>query len=208
MQNQYGAVISILDRIYKENLIWYRKADDQDVDFFSKRVSSKFSPLDQKEIHNIGHKPQGNFSAKKLLVMQPHSKEVEPALGMWLKWDFRSEPFEFRLFLGQWSIIDGNNTFIAFRFETPEVGDEHDFFHCQPCRNFGDRENLPESAQISHRFPTIPLNASNIVELTLCALMSTLGRKKTRRFMRSLMTAADPDVSEVLQAAYSRCCKN
>jgi len=194
--------------MYTENLIWYRKADQKDVDFFSKRVSSKFSPLDQKEIHTIGHKPHGNFSPKKLLVMQPHSKEVEPALGIWLKWDFRSEPIEFRLFLGQWSIIDKKNTFIAFRFEAPEAGDEHDFFHCQPCRNFGDREDLPEAAPISKRFPTIPLNASNIVELTLCALMSTMGRKKTRKFMQNLMRDGDSNINSVLRTSYSRCCKD
>jgi hypothetical protein len=64
------------------------------------------------------------------------------------------------------------------------------------------------AALISDRFPTIPLNASNIVELTVCALMSTLGRKKAKSFLRDMLKDSDAGSNEFLVGAYNRCCKD
>ena len=136
--------------------------------------------------------------------MKPSRREVEAVLGLWLSWNFDGNPIEFRLFIGQWAKIGAKKKFIGFRFETPEQGEEHDYFHCQPCRNLGDKIPIDEAADISENFPTIPLNASNIVELTLCAIMATMGRKRARKFVQGILAT---DSSQTLRNAYSRCCK-
>lgn len=205
MAEEHDAVILILDRLKSEGLEWYRRAKSADVDMFERRVSGNFSIFDSGEIYTIGRKPNSSFPTKKILLMRPSGREEEAILGLWLRWNFDATPFEFRLFIGQWSEIDGGRTFIAFRFEAPEQGEEHNYYHCQPCRNFGDRDLVPDAALVSQRFPTIPINASNIVELTICALMACMGHKEMKTFVRKLLQNSAAD-NAPLKAAYARCC--
>ncbi|WBY08132.1 hypothetical protein PIB19_00825 [Sphingomonas sp. 7/4-4] len=206
MSDEHDAVILLLERLKTEGLNWYRNAKTSDVDMFERRISGNFSIFEGGEIHTIGRKPTGSFPSKKILIMPPSGREDEAILGLWLKWDFAANPFEFRLFLGQWSEIGGIKTFIAFRFEAPETGEQHCYYHCQPCRDFGDRDPVPHAALVSHRFPTIPLNATNIVELTVCALMASMGNKAMKSFVQKLLRDSAAD-NAPLKAAYSRCCR-
>jgi hypothetical protein len=205
MKEQHDAVVLILDRLKTEGLEWYRGAKAGDVRLFERRISGNFSILESHEIHTIGRKPTGSFPAKKFLVMRPSGREEEAVLGLRLRWDFDVNPLVFRIFLGQWSEVDGTKTFVAFRFEAPEEGDEHNYFHCQPCRNFGDKEMVPNAALVSQKFPTIPLNASNIVELTVCALMASMGHKKMKSFVQKLLQDSEAGSNNSLKTAYSRC---
>ncbi|ESY48145.1 MULTISPECIES: hypothetical protein [unclassified Mesorhizobium] len=205
MTEHHEAVVLILDRLKTEGLEWYRGAKAEDVYLFERRISGSFSIFDGGEIHTVGRKPKGSFPAKKILVMTPSGREEEAILGLWLRWNFEADPFEFRLFLGHWCEIDGQKTFLAFRFDSPEQGEEHNYYHCQPCRNFGDKELVPDAALVSQRFPTIPVNASNIVELTVCALMSSMGHKKMKGFVRKLLREPASASNAALTAAYSRC---
>lgn len=206
MTEQFEAVQLILNRLNSEGLEWFRNAVPDEEAFLRQPASEGFGVFDGRQIHEIGRKPNGSFPGKKFLIMQPGAKETEAVLGLWLRWDFREDTHEFRLFLGQWAVVEKVDTFGAFRFETPEAGDVHNYYHCQPCRNFGDKENLKNSVLFSERFPTIPLNASNIVELTLCALMAALGRQKTKTFVRSLLRQGTGSENSALKSAYSRCC--
>lgn len=206
MSDEHDAVILLLERLKTEGLNWYRNAKTSDIDMFERRISGNFSIFEGHEIHTIGRKPAGSFPSKKILIMPPSGREDEAILGLWLKWDFAANPFEFRLFLGQWSEIGGVKTFISFRFEAPEIGEQHCYYHCQPCRDFGDRDPVPHAALVSHRFPTIPLNATNIVELTVCALMASMGNKAMKSFMQKLLRDSAAD-NAPLKAAYSRCCR-
>lgn len=208
MQRQKEAVFQILNQISQQGMDWYRGAKLEQSDLLRSRSSEKYELIDTSELWNIGSQPSGSFSSKKFLVLEPHTHDKEPFLGIWLRWDFTGERPEFSLFLGFWSIVNDEKSFVAFRFEAPEIGSEHDYYHCQPCRNFGDKEDLPEAVAISDRFPTIPLNAGNIVELTVCALMSTLGREKAKAFMLSLLKDSEAGSNEYLVGAYNRCCKS
>jgi hypothetical protein len=204
MTEQYEAVRLILDRLKNEGLEWFRNAREFEDSSFENRVSGNFQVFEGGDIHTIGNKMVGSFPEKKILIMKPSRREVEAVLGLWLSWNFDGDPIEFRLFIGQWAKIGANRKFTGFRFETPEQGEEHDYYHCQPCRNLGDRVPIDEAVDISENFPTIPLNASNIVELTLCAIMATMGRKMARKFIQRILVT---DSSPILNSAYSRCCK-
>ncbi len=206
MSEHYEAVRLILDRLKSHGLEWYRNSVLDEDEYFKRPAAGGFGMFDGREIHEIGSKLNGSFPKKKFLIMQPGAKEKDAVLGLWLRWDFRDGSCEFRVFLGQWSVVDQKETFGAFRFETPETGDEHDYYHCQPCRNFGDKEPVKDAALLSERFPTIPLNASNIVELTMCALLAALGRKRTKAFVRRLLQEGPGSENACLKTAYSRCC--
>lgn len=92
------------------------------------------------------------------------------------------------------------------RIDVPEQGEEHNYYHCQPWRNFGDKDLVPNAALVSQRFPTIPLNASNIVELTVCTLMASMGHKKMKGFVRKLLGDSATASNASLKTANSHCC--
>lgn len=206
MNEQFDAVALILNRLMTEGLEWYRGADAEDVGLFERRISGPFKIFETGHIYEIGRKPKGSLPAKKILVMPPSGREAEAILGLWLCWNFEADPFEFRVFLGHWYEIKGDKTFLAFRFEAPELGEDHNYYHCQPCRNFGDRDPVPYAALVSEKFPTIPINASNIVELTLCALKASMGQKKIKSFVRKLLKDPAASSNSWIKAAYARCC--
>lgn len=203
MYEEREAVRLILDSLQAAGLSWYRHAKTTEVDMFERRISGNFSIFDGGEHHTLPKKPAGNLPTKKILVMPPSGSEEDEILGLWLRWDFETTPFAFRLFVGQWAKVDDAKTFIAFRFEAPEKGDKHDFYHCQPCRNFGDKERVPHAALVSEHFPTIPVNASNIVELTVCALMACMGHSHLKAFGRKHLRNSAAD-NGPLKAALAR----
>jgi hypothetical protein len=205
MREERDGVRLMLESLKAAGLEWYRTAKTADFNMFQRRSSGNFSIFRTGEHHTLPNKPEGSLPSKKILLMPPSGSEDEEILGLWLRWNFDADPFAFRLFIGQWARVEGEKTFIAFRFEAPETGDKHDYFHCQPCRNFGDKEDVPDAARISEHFPTIPINAENIVELTLCALMSCMGHSDAKKFVRNLLTGSASD-NAPLKAAFSRCC--
>ena len=205
MDKEREAVRLLLESLKADGLNWYRRAKIAEVRMFERRVSGNFSIFESGEHHTLPNKPVGSLPSRKILIMRPSGSEQEEILGLWLRWNFDVAPFAFRLFIGQWAKVNGTKTFIAFRFEAPEQGDKHDYFHCQPCRNFGDKELVPNAALVSEHFPTIPINASNIVELTVCALMACMGHKDVKAFIRHLLRNSAAD-NAPLKSAFSRCC--
>lgn len=76
---------------------------------------------------------------------------------------------------------------IGWRLEAPE-GDAttHNFFHAQPLRKYGLDESVHGlHGYHSERFPTIPLPASNLVELCLTAVLVACGKEALRTFVNS-----------------------
>jgi hypothetical protein len=76
---------------------------------------------------------------------------------------------------------------IGWRLEGPEGGaSSHDFFHAQPLRKYGPEEKgHGMHDRFPERFPTIPLPASNVVELCLTAVLVACGKETLRAFVRN-----------------------
>jgi hypothetical protein len=81
---------------------------------------------------------------------------------------------------------------VGWRLEAPEGGGSaHDFFHAQPLRRYGPDDavyglhnRFPDS------FPTIPLPATNVVELCLTAVLVACGKDALRVLVRGSGDAA------------------
>ena len=208
MEEQREAVILLLSQLSKESREWFRNANTSDISFFVNRIPGNFTFDDGNCIYKI-RKNSGSFPKRKILSVKSYVKEKPAVVGFWLRWNFTKEPIEFRLFLGFWYESSGKIKFNGYRFDAPEIGCDHNYFHCQPCRNFGDsRTSLEGAALVSEKFPTIPINASNIVELTVCALMATRGRKRMERFLRGFFMRPEGRGNVFLWRAYLRCCKD
>lgn len=84
---------------------------------------------------------------------------------------------------------DEDHLMVGWRLEGPEGGGDsspHDFFHAQPLRSYGPEDKghgLHDRFPV--RFPTIPLPASNVVELCLTAVLVACGKETLRTFIRS-----------------------
>lgn len=90
---------------------------------------------------------------------------------------------------------------VGWRLEAPEGGTSiHNFFHAQPLRDFegkghGVHPRFPE------RFPTIPLPASNVVELCLTAVLVACGREALRAFVND---RRNPEVHTAAKALWEK----
>lgn len=68
--------------------------------------------------------------------------------------------------------------FIGYRYETPEYGDNHNYYHAQPCQSMGDRdEKVTQALPVPERNPTWSLAAKSSLELLLCLVVSIYGMK-------------------------------
>ena len=144
MDDQRKAVMVLLTRLAEAGLEWYRTADAGPGDLMTARAGGQFKPFNPIPFQHLGNKAVADFPANQLLVVEPTSGEKDPFVGIWVRWDFDVDPIVFRLFIGHWCEIDKNKTFVAFRFDAPEKGSTHNFYHCQPCRNIGDKIKLSE----------------------------------------------------------------
>ena len=93
--------------------------------------------------------------------------------AIWCKWRSHGVRLDCWFHIGLW-LDDGR--FIAFRFEPPEQGDNHNYYHSQPCRSMG-WEGMPEyeAMQVPERNPTWPLPAESSLDLLLCLVVSIQG---------------------------------
>lgn len=84
---------------------------------------------------------------------------------------------------------DNDHLMVGWRLEGPEGGGDsstHDFFHAQPLRFYGPEDRghgLHDRFPV--RFPTIPLPASNVVELCLTAVLVACGKETLRALVRN-----------------------
>lgn len=95
-----------------------------------------------------------------------------------------------------------NHLMFGFRLEAPEKGSVHDYFHAQPLRRFGAAGLCHGmSNRFPERFPTIPLHASDFVELCLNAVLIACGKDALRAILRG---TGDPVVRSAANALWSK----
>ena len=140
------------------------------------------------ERHFLYSGASGQFDSNEVIYIRPPEREKTAITALWCRWDFSDTTARCGFYLGTWwstpklptnTVVSGGRTvFLGFRYETPEEGDNHNYFHAQPCRSMGDRD-LPvvQALPITERNPTWPLAASTALELLLCLVASTYGRR-------------------------------
>lgn len=101
-----------------------------------------------------------------------------------LKTNFSNEP---QLNFHVWfHCVHASNTddhlMVGWRLEAPEGGNSHDFFHAQPLRDY-DGAGYGLHPRFPVRFPSIPLPASDVVELCLTAVLMACGKEALRGFV-------------------------
>lgn len=92
---------------------------------------------------------------------------------------------------------------VGWRLEAPEGGGSaHDFFHAQPLRRYGPDDAVHGlHRRFPENFPTIPLPATNVVELCLTAVLVACGKDTLRALVRG---SRDATVRAAAKAFWTR----
>jgi hypothetical protein len=139
---------------------------------------------------------------KKAIVLRP-SPHDENALSLLVPFILEvGSDAKISLQLGMYAIRSGQKTFFGYRFEGPEIGDEHSFHHAQPITSFGHGGAV--AAAIGwhpDRCPSFPLSANNQEELVVTLLVSTTKWSRLRALSTStkISNAARAVVGSVMQ---------
>ncbi len=125
--------------------------------------------------------------------------------ALWCDWRSRGARMDYRFFLGIWL---GNGQFIAFRFEPPERGDNHNYYHSQPCQNMGWK-GTPEydAMQVPVSNPTWPLPAESSLDLLLCLVVSIRGMIGLRELRQRIDRGGIARRNKLLARAFDKMAK-
>jgi hypothetical protein len=207
MTEEQRAVALIFEHLHQEGLEWFRLSNAPGVAFYE-RLKKRYTLLDRGGVDKIRWTAASQFPIRNVAVVVPPTHHPDPLLALWCRWDFSQTPARCGFYVGFWAKIIEDHSFVGFRFESPEDGDQHNYYHCQPCRNLGDRETPEELAvAISERAPTFGLPADNSAELALNVVLAMRGRAGLEKFRRSLLsTMPEARNSPVLQAGFRRLC--
>jgi hypothetical protein len=182
------AVALIFDKLSADGLQWYKQSGEKGVAYFTGQIRKRYTLLKQVD---VGEKIRWNdcsqFADRHIVLLCPPDRDPEPLLAMWCKWDFSAAQSECHFYIGLWTKIAVDHNFVGYRFESPHAGEQHDFFHCQPCRNLGNRSDPEGNAvSISEYVPTLALHADNNAELALNIILAMRGKAGLGEFKRSI----------------------
>lgn len=147
-------------------------------------VQRQFTPLKETELKNyLLYRRSSQFPNNRVIYIKPPKREKTAVAAVWCRWNFDAELSSCGFQFGIWSAQDFPNAgacrkrtvFVGFRYETPENGKTHNYYHAQPCQSIGGREKVVSALPISPRNPTFPLAAKSSLELLLCLVMSVYG---------------------------------
>lgn len=165
-----------------------------------KLAKAKFEAVDENELSTLlmHGGPKGSFDDAKVVYLLPPPKEDAAVAAIWCRWDYDRALPRCGYYFGMWSPQrpfprpevaneDRHIAFVGYRFETPEDDENHNYYHAQPCRSMGRKDDEIESAlPISNRMPTWPVAATSALELLLCLVTAIYGMDGTRRLRDAL----------------------
>ena len=144
------------------------------------------------------HGPSGEFKPGEGIRVRPPRREAHMA-ALWCKWRFKGALKGCWFYVGIWL---GNGQFIAFRFEPPEQGDNHNYYHSQPCRTMGwEGEPTYDAVPVPTRNPTWPLPARSALDLLLCLVVSIHGMDGLRKLKERIEERSKANQNKVLAKA-------
>ena len=159
---------------------------------------------------------EGQFDDNKVIWLRPPVKDPAAMAGIWCRWNYEKVLPKCGFYYGLWSAQPGfppvdmadqakHPAFVGYRFETPEQGDNHNFYHAQPCRSMGALDDPVEHGlPISERDPTWPLAASNALELLLCLVTSLYGMSGLARLRDAINEEVSVRNNPLLKAAIDK----
>ena len=176
-----------------------------------------FTPITEIELERLFlySGTRGQFDFHEVIYVPPPPKEKSAVSALWCRWDFAGASAKCGFYMGTWwkaqavpadeADCGESVVFLGFRYETPEEGDNHNFFHAQPCRSMGERE-LPvvQALPVTERNPTWPLVAGTALDLLLCLVVSWYGKRGLAKLEDEIQEAVGIRSQKLLLASVKR----
>ena len=189
MKHEQAALIMLIEALYRRGEDWERREQPRRPEKLKNAAFAVLAQLTRQDVEGYrAAKAEGSFGEDRIILLQPPSQDREAIATLWCRWNFESAVANCGFYYGVWSMVsplpgtkvegDGKRVpaFIGYRFETPEIGTNHNYYHSQPCRSMGSKvQEIVNALQVSSKMPTWPLAAANEVELLLCMILSLYG---------------------------------
>jgi hypothetical protein len=213
--DEQKAICRVLNALHAQGANWVRRAPKNNVKAL-RTAQGKFSTIAVAELETLlmHATARGSFDATKVVFIEPPPKEGDAVAALWCRWDYEQTPPRCGFYLGVWSLqppfpkppggasAGQHVAFVGYRFETPEAGTNHNYYHAQPCRSMGYKGDEIESAlPISYRMPTWPIAATCALELLLCFVASMYGFDGLRKLRDALNDDVAARGNQLLQSA-------
>lgn len=184
------AIHSVLSLLLNDGSDWVRFGKEATTSVLDV-ARGQCTPIKKSELDPMLHKTAGRLPKGSAIYLRPPPKEESAVAAVWCRWDFNTPTSSCGFYYGNWSQQQASGrddvAFWGFRYETPEMGDNHHYYHAQPCRSMGyDRSPVRGSLPISDRYPTFPLLAKSSLELLLCLVISIYGISGLRKLESDL----------------------
>ena len=188
--DEQRAILQVLRLLLIKGQDWARrvKTEDSRVASYARFELDALNEMDL-DTHLLYRGPTGRFGDREVIYVEPPSSEKDAFAALWCRWDFDSERPKCGFHFGVWCTradLGGNPAFLGYRYETPEVGDNHNYYHAQPCRSMITHQSLAEALPVPERYPTFPIAADSSVELLLCLVTSIHGMSGLRELESSV----------------------
>ena len=216
--DEQQAVLSVLRVLRQVGEEWMRRGRERRESAEDMIPQWQFNGLTETQLDNyLMYRGRiGRFEDNEVIYLEPPPRERSSVAAMWCRWNFDLEVPSCGFHFGIWvarrtypgsSVPDVETTigFVGFRYETPEEGDNHNYYHAQPSRSLGTRDNSYSHAlPISHRYPTFPLAATSSLDLLLCLVTSIHGMRGLRRLRSRVSEDASSRTNKTLSRAFER----
>ena len=128
------AIRDVLGELLRDGETWTRNASRAAMRA-KQTAEARFTPLGLMELDQRFRwgPDEGDFGGCAIYVAPPR-KQINTPMALWCRWDFRGKRCSCWYYLGMWL---NPSQFIGYRFEMPESGNNHNYFHSQPCRAMG-----------------------------------------------------------------------
>jgi len=182
MDPEHGLLVQILRDLASREAAWNAEADlrPELSDIYRYLERNLFRRCTEEEIEQV---IQANPEAGDLhawggfLFLRPCETRVWAVPVMTMEYQFAPPP-RIGLRLGLFLFDNESQSVVStgYRYESPDAGGEHDFFHMQQITELGNRAfPLPTPPWVSQNKPAVPLDAGTDVGLLLCLLAALYG---------------------------------
>ena len=176
-REQRRAIRQVLEKLLDGGEKWQQESLGED----GPGIANPLKPMNKSKLsdrlnqwrtkRHLRKRHRGEFMSDEVIRVEPPGHDVIMA-ALRCKWDLDADATWCSFYLGIW-LQDGR--FIGFRFEPPEVGDNHNYYHSQPCLTMGDGKPIVQALKVPERNPTLPLPAKSSLDLLLCLVLSIHG---------------------------------
>ena len=187
-REEQKGILCVLRSLRRSGEEWRRSYEPSPAMASIDAAMSRFTAITETDLQRyILHTGlSGHFKSDEVIYIRPPAKVEPAASALWCRWDFAGDSAGCGFYLGTWwktrtqtlgtGSCGGRIVFVGYRYETPEKGNNHNYFHVQPCRSMGGRDQkVPEALPATERNPTWPLAANTALDLLLCVFTSLYG---------------------------------